>query len=536
MFFFWIILAELLLLVCCEQLLLNRIPTSQALQERLRQGSCRRRQPSPGCFIRCEFYERQPGNPLYAKDSTPVVTDNVGRYINTPHLEGNFAAEGWTFSLVQPESKSFGLSIDHRTGQLNASEDVDYDTSPAPLPSEGNLTASNGNTSVECHISVNVLNWNESPLIRVSGAQLISTNSGMAFSVSETSSVGSTVLRFDVTDPDVGDVPECHTNFSRYKLELNADGLERSFEGQPFPHTQIFGRTTEAFGLRRSNASASTWEIYVLKPLDFEYFHNPSKDLRKVIDGLPHYELPIFCRGSANGSDFSESFLPIMLGDVNEFIPNCTASIFPHRDRIGNDSTVFLPELSEPLPAWHNGLRVIAQWICKEIESPAAGNLSAQMLGGGDVFVPLFIHPKNLKHPTLQIYAIAWLERLDYERRSRYDLSIVLRDTAQGKNFTRSIPAKFTVIILDEDEPPEFTQSLYNISLKENTLPGTSVFTFPARDPDADNTVTFQSVVVRVCISCLGSVALPYISLPPSNFLFCFFLRHVSSLLSVSQS
>ncbi|XP_078514848.1 protocadherin-16 [Lissotriton helveticus] len=75
---------------------------------------------------------------------------------------------------------------------------------------------------------------------------------------------------------------------------------------------------------------------------------------------------------------------------------------------------------------------------------------------------------------------ITLMEPLDYEDRSWYTLTIRSSDSRHETE------ANLTIIVEDvNDNPPEFTQELYQVTLLEHTAPGTPVLTVTATDRDS---------------------------------------------------
>lgn len=75
---------------------------------------------------------------------------------------------------------------------------------------------------------------------------------------------------------------------------------------------------------------------------------------------------------------------------------------------------------------------------------------------------------------------------LDREQRAEHVLTVVASDHGSPP---RSSTQLLTVSVVDvNDEAPAFPQQEYNVILRENSPPGTSLLTLKATDPDLGKT------------------------------------------------
>ncbi|KAM4554705.1 protocadherin alpha-8-like [Odontesthes bonariensis] len=103
--------------------------------------------------------------------------------------------------------------------------------------------------------------------------------------------------------------------------------------------------------------------------------------------------------------------------------------------------------------------------------------------------------PFNLS-PSLQehMYAIVTESKLDREKISQYDVTIVAKDTGDPSFLTEKT---ISVVVSDvNDNSPEFSSSPYIFYLTENNSPGASVFSVVAHDRDnSDNALIVYHIL-----------------------------------------
>ena len=97
------------------------------------------------------------------------------------------------------------------------------------------------------------------------------------------------------------------------------------------------------------------------------------------------------------------------------------------------------------------------------------------------------IHPKTGQITTREV--------LDHERKASYNFRIVARD---GGNPQRETETSVEVLVEDENEtPPEFETVNATFTVRENTTPGTIVYTVVAKDKDSGENGRVLYYIVR---------------------------------------
>ncbi|XP_034545184.1 protocadherin-18b isoform X4 [Notolabrus celidotus] len=110
-------------------------------------------------------------------------------------------------------------------------------------------------------------------------------------------------------------------------------------------------------------------------------------------------------------------------------------------------------------------------------------------------------------------YMILTNVSLDREKRSEYSLTVIAEDRGSP---SLSTIKHFTVQVLDEnDNPPSFEKSRYEVFKSENNSPGAYLMTVVASDPDlgTNGQVTYSIIDVLV----QGSPISTYVTIDPSN-------------------
>ncbi|XP_053735991.1 protocadherin-18-like [Synchiropus splendidus] len=132
----------------------------------------------------------------------------------------------------------------------------------------------------------------------------------------------------------------------------------------------------------------------------------------------------------------------------------------------------------------------------------------------GEVLCKLHGHGHFRLHRTYEKnYMILTNVSLDRETRSEYSLTVVAED--QGSPSLTSVK-QFIVKVLDEnDNPPHFEKSHYEVFKSENNSPGGYIMTVVARDPDlgTNGQVTYSILDTQVH----GSPISTYVTIDPSN-------------------
>ncbi|XP_028316041.1 protocadherin-18 isoform X2 [Gouania willdenowi] len=110
-------------------------------------------------------------------------------------------------------------------------------------------------------------------------------------------------------------------------------------------------------------------------------------------------------------------------------------------------------------------------------------------------------------------YMILTNTSLDREKRSEYSLTVIAEDRGSP---SLSTIKHFTVQVLDEnDNPPHFEKSRYEVFTSENNSPGAYLMTVVASDPDlgTNGQVTYSVIEAPVH----GSLVSTYVTIDPSN-------------------
>ncbi|XP_064810550.1 protocadherin alpha-3-like isoform X20 [Oncorhynchus masou masou] len=99
--------------------------------------------------------------------------------------------------------------------------------------------------------------------------------------------------------------------------------------------------------------------------------------------------------------------------------------------------------------------------------------------------------------PSLQdnMYSVVTKSPLDREKETEYDLTIVAKDA--GEPSLSSIKTISVVVSDVNDNSPEFSLSPYTFYVTENNIPGTSVFSVSASDPDMNENALISYHILR---------------------------------------
>ncbi|XP_071254582.1 protocadherin alpha-3-like isoform X31 [Salvelinus alpinus] len=99
--------------------------------------------------------------------------------------------------------------------------------------------------------------------------------------------------------------------------------------------------------------------------------------------------------------------------------------------------------------------------------------------------------------PSLQdnMYSVVTKSPLDREKQSEYDLTIVAKDA--GEPSLSSVKTVSVVVSDVNDNSPEFSLSPYAFYVTENNIPGASVFSVSASDPDMNENALISYHILR---------------------------------------
>lgn len=110
-------------------------------------------------------------------------------------------------------------------------------------------------------------------------------------------------------------------------------------------------------------------------------------------------------------------------------------------------------------------------------------------------------------------YMILTNVSLDREKRSEYSLTVIAEDRGSP---SLSTIKHFTVQVLDEnDNPPSFEKSRYEVFKSENNSPGAYLMTVVASDPDLGTNGQVTYTIIDTLIH--GSPISTYVTIDPSN-------------------
>eukprot|EP00063_Salmo_salar_P093073 XP_014067908.1 PREDICTED: protocadherin gamma-C4-like [Salmo salar] len=221
------------------------------------------------------------------------------------------------------------------------------------------------------------------------------------------------------------------------------------------------GKVKYSFGERTPNAVLSifdidsdTGEIFLKGELDFENAATYEIDISAKDNGTPEME--------------GQCSVQVEVVDVNDNPPEIIFTSKPS-------------PLREDAPSG----TVVALISARDLDSTNNGNVTLQL--------PRH-YPFKLKPSFSNNYAVVTSGVLDRESFSEYNIEITATDSGSPPLTTKkTIP----VSIIDvNDNPPKFTQSSYDVYLKENGLPGSTLSSVSASDLDfGDNAKISYSIL-----------------------------------------
>nr|XP_020452141.1 protocadherin-8-like [Monopterus albus] len=142
------------------------------------------------------------------------------------------------------------------------------------------------------------------------------------------------------------------------------------------------------------------------------------------------------------------------------------------------------PEISiKPMTPSSDGIAYITEAAAAESFVALISTTDRDSGSNGYVRISLLGH----EHFTLQqaygdTFMIITTSTLDREKIPEYNLTVVAEDLGSPPFKT---VRHYTIRVIDEnDNPPHFSKSLYEVSVLENNIPGSYVTTVVARDPD----------------------------------------------------
>ncbi|XP_030000827.1 protocadherin gamma-C5-like [Sphaeramia orbicularis] len=185
-----------------------------------------------------------------------------------------------------------------------------------------------------------------------------------------------------------------------------------------------------------------TGEILVTGELDFENVATHEIDITAKDKGVP--EMEGHCR------------VQVEVIDINDNAPEIVLTSKPS-------------QVPEDAPSG----TVVALLTARDLDSGENGKVTLQLPKGS---------PFTLKPSFSNNYALVTKSSLDREKFPSYSIEITVTDSGSPPLSTKKT---INVIITDvNDNPPVFTERIYNVYLKENGLPGSILYSVSASDLD----------------------------------------------------
>ncbi|XP_024919181.1 protocadherin gamma-C5-like isoform X1 [Cynoglossus semilaevis] len=205
----------------------------------------------------------------------------------------------------------------------------------------------------------------------------------------------------------------------------------------------LFGSRTPDFVLSMFDIDALTGEISLKGELDYETVKSYDIDVTAKDKGSP--EMEGHCRVQVDVVDFNDNAPEIVL----------TSQPKPVREDAPNGT-------------------VVALISARDFDSGENGKVTLQISKGS---------PFTLKPSFSNNYALVTSGRLNRENYSQYNVEITATDSGSPPlSSKKTIPVSITDV---NDNPPVFSQSSYNVYLKENGVPGSILYSVSASDLDS---------------------------------------------------
>ncbi|XP_045574142.1 protocadherin gamma-C5 isoform X8 [Salmo salar] len=249
-----------------------------------------------------------------------------------------------------------------------------------------------------------------------------------------------------------------------YKVSINENSPKGTFmvklkatdndEGQNGQVKYTFGERTPESVLSTFDINPVTGEMFLKGELDYESAANYEIDVAAKDEGIPEME--------------GHCSVQVEVIDLNDNPPEIVLTSKPSPVR-------------EDAPSG----TVVALIGARDLDSGINGKVTLQLPKG---------HPFSLKPSFSDNYALVTSGVLDRESSSEYNIEITATDSGSPPLTTKkTIP----VSIIDvNDNPPKFSQSSYNVYLKENGPPGSMLSSVSASDLDfRDNAKISYSIL-----------------------------------------
>ncbi|KAM9511844.1 protocadherin gamma-C5-like isoform 9-T9 [Salvelinus alpinus] len=263
--------------------------------------------------------------------------------------------------------------------------------------------------------------------------------------------VRSGTSQITITVLDVNDNVPVFEN-AVYKVSVSEKSAEGTFIVNPRATDADDGQNGQieySFGVHTPDSVLSVFEIdfltgkIILKgQLDFESAANYEIDISAKDKGSPRME--------------GHCSVQVDVADVND-----------------NSPEIILTSKPSPLREDAPSGTVVALISARDLDSGNNGKVTLQLPRG---------YPFSLKPSFSDNYALVTSGVLDRESFSEYNIEITATDSGSPPLTTKKT---ITVSIIDvNDNPPKFSQSSYNVYLKENGLPGSMLSSVSAFDLD----------------------------------------------------
>ncbi|XP_030067041.1 protocadherin alpha-5 [Microcaecilia unicolor] len=254
-------------------------------------------------------------------------------------------------------------------------------------------------------------------------------------------------------------------------LKLNATDLDEGTNGDIL---YSFSNLVPSHIRSHFNIDSNSGEVRLQKELDFE--DTASYEIRVDATDKGHYALAGHCN------------ILVEVLDVNDNPPELTV----------NSLSLLIPEDS-PLGT------VIGIFSVSDKDSDVNGKVRC--------YVAQTSIPFKMKSTFKDYYSLVLDGPIDRERNSEYEIIIIARDEGSPSlSTTVNIPVEITDV---NDNAPTFPQPFYSLSVKENSLPGSLIFSVSALDPDLnENAFITYSLVQNIS---QGTHISSYISVNPQS-------------------
>ncbi|XP_054594864.2 protocadherin-18b isoform X2 [Nothobranchius furzeri] len=268
----------------------------------------------------------------------------------------------------------------------------------------------------------------------------------------ENSPLGTLIIDLNATDPDEGTNGKIVYSFSSH----------------------VPPKILETFKINPENG-----HITLIKRVDYEA--TASYELDVQAQDLGPNSIPGLCK------------IVVKVVDVNDNKPEININLMTQ----GKEEVAYISE-GAPVDTF------IALVRADDNDAGLNGEVVCRLHGHGH-FRLQKTHEKN--------YMILTNVSLDREKRSEYSLTVIAEDRGSP---SLSTIKHFTVQVLDEnDNPPHFEKTRYEVFKSENNSPGAYLMTVVATDPDlgTNGQVTYTVVDTQV----QGSPISTYVTIDPSN-------------------